>query len=154
MVSVCKICKEPIWNFFCPDCLAEDIKNWLPFHTRGNFDTFHRQFSGYFHSNLDTAFSWCLKCKNLKEASICPYCYANETVYWLKSVDPALANRFARFFPFDFEKIGHNALLKTTNPPIDTRVKSQQFGICDSCGEYSDELECVEGEWVCEDCRN
>lgn len=154
MVSICQICKEPIWNFFCPDCLAGDVKKWLPEGMTRKFEGFHKQFSGYFHSNLDTGFNWCLKCRSLKEASICPYCYTNEVIYWLKSLDAAMANRFAHIFPFDFDKIGHKALLKTINPPIDTEVKSHQFGICDSCGEYSDELECVEGEWVCSGCRS
>jgi len=153
MVSMCQICKEPIWNFFCADCLSEEVRKWLPREMDNSFEDFHRQFTGYFHSNLDTGFNWCLKCKGLKEASICPYCYTNEVVYWLKSLDATVANRFAQFFPFDFDKIGHRALLRTTNPPIESDVKSKQFGVCDACGEYSDELECVEGEWVCADCK-
>ena len=154
MVSMCQICKEPIWNFFCPDCLSRNIKKWVPENIRSSFEGFHKQFTAYFESNLDNAFNWGLKCKGLREASICPFCYMNEVIYWLKSVNTRLANVFARLFPFDFDKIGHKALLKTINPPIDSEIKSMQVGICDTCGEYSDELECEEGEWICSDCKS
>jgi len=26
-------------------------------------------------------------------------------------------------------------------------------GICDSCGNYSDDLKNSDGQWMCEDCR-
>lgn len=156
MVSVCQICKEPIWNFFCPDCLADDIKKWLPAQLSQPFSAFHNHFSGYFRSNLNSAFNWCLNCKTQKEASVCPYCYTNEVIYWLKDQNPQLANKFAQLFPFDFEKIGHKEFFRTHHHPItDTEdlPERKRFGICDSCGEYSDELVSKDGEWVCEECR-
>ncbi len=154
MVSVCQICKEPIWNFFCSDCLADDIKHSLPGGLQTGFASFHRQFTGYFHSNLDTTFNWCLNCKTLKEASICPYCYGNEVVYWLKAHSPGLAKRIIRLLPWDFGRVKTEAPVNPDIEPIDTEVKRTQFGICDGCGEYSDGLESKEGEWLCEDCRD
>jgi hypothetical protein len=154
MVSVCQICKEPIWNFFCPDCLAGDINKWLPSNMAEKFLKFHKQFSGYFHSNLDTTFNWCLSCKGLKESAICPYCYTNEVIYWLRARNPDMATKFAQLFPFDFEKIGHKSLLKTESLPVGEEASDKkQLGICDVCGEYSDELICAEGEWVCDGCK-
>lgn len=153
MVSVCQICKEPIWNFFCPDCLADDIKKWLPNKLSTGFLSFHKHFSGYFHSNLNSAFNWCLNCKTQKEASICPYCYTNEVIYWLKNKDASLATKFAQLFPFDFEKIGHKEFFRTQiNPITDSEPSKKRFGICDACGEYSDDLTCPFGEWVCPEC--
>jgi len=155
MVSVCQICKEPIWNFFCPDCLATDIKKWLPVSLASQFDAFHKHLLSYFHSGLNNAFNWCLNCKTLKEASICPYCYTNEVIYWLKDKNVSLANKFAQLFPFDFEKIGHKEFFRTHIHPItDKAPLNMQFGICDCCGEYSDELVNIDGEWVCEKCRD
>ena len=64
-----------------------------------------------------------------------------------------MATQFAQLFPFDFEKIGHKSLLKTESQPVDHKNEKKQLGICDVCGEYSDELICVEGEWVCDGCK-
>ncbi|MFQ5648064.1 MAG: hypothetical protein ACE5FW_02400 [Candidatus Aenigmatarchaeota archaeon] len=119
------------------------------------FGAFHKHFAGYFHSNLNSAFNWCLNCKTLKEASVCPYCYTNEVIYWLKDKNVSLANKFAQLFPFDFEKIGHKEFFRTHIHPITDGVPlNKQFGICDSCGEYSDELVNTDGEWVCDKCRD
>ena len=153
MVSVCQICKEPIWNFFCPDCLAQDIKKWLPSKLAEGFLKFHNQFSGYFHSSLDTTFNWCLSCKGLKEAAICPYCYTNEVIYWLRARNQGIANKFARLFPFDFEKIGHKSIIKSESQPVASNGHKKQLGICDDCGEYSEELACINGEWICDSCK-
>jgi hypothetical protein len=117
------------------------------------FQSFHNHFSGYFHSNLNSAFNWCLNCKTQKEASLCPYCYTNEVIYWLKNKDANLATKFAQLFPFDFEKIGHKEFFRTQiNPITDDKPIKKRFGICDACGEYSDDLTCPKGEWVCPDC--
>ena len=153
MVSVCQICKEPIWNFFCPDCLAQDIKKWLPSTMATSFLNFHSHFSGYFQNNPNSSFNWCLKCKTLKEASVCPYCYANEVIYWLKESSPNLANKFSQLFPYDFERLGHKELMRSNIGPVTEEKKERtQSGICDMCGEYSDNLKDKNGEWVCEEC--
>jgi len=36
---------------------------------------------------------------------------------------------------------------------VGNKNEKKQLGICDVCGEYSDELVCIEGEWVCDSCR-
>jgi hypothetical protein len=132
--------------------LAQDIKRWLPPATAPKFLAFHNQFVGYFHSNLDADFNWCLNCKTQKEAALCPYCYTNEVIYWLKAKSPVLANRFAQLFPFDFERVGHKPVFRTNSEPIEGVKEKSHFGICDSCGEYSEKLVSVDGEWHCESC--
>ena len=29
-----------------------------------------------------------------------------------------------------------------------------EFGICDECGEYTEELVLIEGSWVCRECSH
>lgn len=155
MVPICQICKEPIWNFFCVDCLAKDIKGWLPPNLRDGFEKFQNQFISYFGKNLDATKSWCLNCKNKKEASICPFCYSNEVICWLKSQDKELFKKFKQIFPFNFEKIGHKEFFRVhgfVEPVTPNTTNKKIFGICDKCGEYAEDLNFVEGEWICESC--
>ncbi len=42
--------------------------------------------------------------------------------------------------------------LKMKESPFGIKEK-KTVGICDSCDNFSDDLQIVEGEWVCEDCR-
>jgi hypothetical protein len=153
-VPICQICKEPIWNFFCPDCLAKDVKAWLPSEYSKDFKSFHGSFSGHFHSSMDSTFTSCLKCKAEKESALCPYCYVNEVIHWMKAENVNMANSFVRLFPFDFDRVGHNVVLKTRSVPIDTEQERRHAGLCDVCGEYGDSLLHTEGQWVCEKCRD
>lgn len=155
MMPICQICKEPIWNFFCLDCLAEDIKGWLPVNLKPEFKKFQNQFITYFGLNLDAGTSFCLNCKDRKEASICPYCYSNEVISWLKMQDKGLAKKFKQIFPFDFEKIGHKEFFRVhgfVKPITRNEVIKRRFGICDKCGEYNNNLRYKTGEWICESC--
>jgi CBS domain-containing protein len=42
--------------------------------------------------------------------------------------------------------------LKSKDQPAEIK-EEQTSGICDSCGNYSEELEDVDDQWLCEDCR-
>lgn len=153
-IQICKICKEPIWNFLCAECLARDIREWLPSKYKGFFFGFHRFFSKSFPSDFNNNGSVaCLHCKS-RELSVCPYCYTNEVFHWLKGKNSDLAHSFKRIFSFDFEGTGYKEVLGMEDmiPITENMVVTGNQGICDECGEYSDELALMDGKWVCSDC--
>lgn len=141
----CNICKEPAWNFMCMDCVSKDIDAFLPAQLKPRFQEFHKGFSTHFDSSMLilNGSVHCMKCKSTKESPICPQCYSNEAYNWIDDHDPSLARKFFTMFSFG-------------GPPesaVDRDMKpEEEFGICDECGEYTEELVQTEGEWVCHDC--
>ena len=151
---ICQICKEPIWNFLCIDCLKEDISKWLPTRIAPVFKEFHSNFSSYFRSM--TSHGLCMHCKSMKNKPVCPYCYTNEIYHWLKREDSDLASRFMKLFFFDFGGSGfaENVRMDNLVPITGEGEDGKDSGICDECGEYSEELDLKEGSWVCRACMN
>jgi len=155
-VTLCQMCKEPIWNFVCVDCIANDVRQWLPTqHTKG-FKTFHRLFTKHFDYNYVDArtYKYCIHCRNLITVPICPYCYTNEVYQWIRTRDGNLASLFTTVFKFDFEGAGHKEYMALEGfMPIeeDSNEKLDE-GICEVCECYSSNLREVEGKWVCESC--
>lgn len=35
-----------------------------------------------------------------------------------------------------------------------TSANKEEFGVCDDCGEYTEELILIEGSWVCKTCSH
>jgi len=141
----CNICKEPAWNFMCMDCVSKDIKEFLPKDLKNPFQGFHKGFYSHFDSSLLVLNGsvYCVKCKSTKESPICPQCYANEAFNWIEDKNPSIAKRFSQIFSF--------------SNPLDSSVENRKdreedMGICDECGEYTDELVLSDGEWVCREC--
>ena len=56
----------------------------------------------------------------------------------------------ARASPEMIELLEYRLKMKET--PIEIKEK-RMSGICDACGNYSEELEYANGQWLCEDCR-
>ncbi len=155
-LSICKICKEPIWNFLCLDCLEEDIKRWMPTEHLGGFLSFHRDFLNHFITPADATFDACLRCRSLREAGVCAFCYLNEFVSWVRHLDTGLTEKLQNSFIFSFERRGEfDGFFRNTRLQPVTHVicEREGFGICDGCGEYSDELGNDNGRWVCPDCK-
>jgi hypothetical protein len=141
----CNICKEPAWNFRCMDCMAKDVKEFLPGGLAKKFQGFHKSFYSHFdsaHLVLNGAV-YCVSCRSTKESPICPNCYTNEVYTWLEEKSPRLARKFIKMFSF-----GGPAEL----PAEDESPAEEEFGICDECGEYTEELVLADGEWVCREC--
>lgn len=151
-LSLCQICKEPIWNFLCIDCLERHIKRWLPVKLSSDFEKFHNTFSRYFRSFLNS--EYCMHCKSYKDKPVCPYCYTNEVYHWLKGENRDLAFMFMNVFSFDFERSGFEEPVKMENliPISENREIQRQSGICDECGEYSEELGRTENGLSCTGC--
>ncbi len=157
-VPLCQICKDPVWSFICPDCLGKGIGEWLP-------KNLSRRFSG-FHSFLVDSFSPktykpvfvpCIKCKRNTVATICPFCYTTEAFHWLRFENLYLATKLSKFLPFTKEwncETGECIVKANPRPVTETNCKIVQFGVCDECGEYSEELVNDNREWVCGGCKN
>lgn len=146
-LSICQLCKEPVWNFICPDCIAKGINSFLPSHFSDSFRQFHSSFMSHFS---DSGFSknTCLSCKT-ESLAACPYCYTSEVHSWLENENAPMAEKFMSVFSFGFD---NHTFQNSNTIPIKGDVKEEEFGVCDECGEYADELMFLEGEWICKGC--
>ncbi len=150
-ICICKICKEPIWNFICPDCLAENIRKTIPGSFLGRFSAFHSKFSAFFGSVFD-AQEMCIKCGNPQTTAVCMHCYITEVLAWLKNESPQVEKHLEPLLNYGFDK--HEEFIGSIMAEPVTRNNNYitDSGICDECGEYSEKLLLVNGEWVCRDC--
>ena len=155
-VPVCQICKDPVWSFICTDCLGKDIGEWLPENLSKGFSSFHGFLVDSFNPrNYKPIFVPCIKCKRKTVATICPFCYTAEIFNWLKERNNDLANILVKFLPLanDWKVADTGCLWKGGFRPItEMNLKKTQFGVCDDCGEYSEELVSDNKKWICEDC--
>lgn len=156
-VPVCQICKDAVWSFICPDCLGKDIGQWLPKDLSLKFSEFHRSLVDSFKPiAYKPIFVPCIKCKRKTVATICPFCYITEVFNWLRDKDEGLASVLFRFLPLarDWkitEKDGC-AWKEGFRPMTEMRRGKRDIGLCDECGEYSEELVMHNSKWVCRDC--
>lgn len=149
---ICKMCKEPIWNFFCVDCLAKDVKGVIPENLSDKFQLFHSNIVRHFGHDMHT--EPCVNCHKENEVSVCPYCYSNEVFYWLLRADPIAAKRIMRMLPvfkhhYPREFINMNMVDAITQ----TGTSRKEEGVCERCGVFSENLTETDTGWVCEDCR-
>ena len=147
-LSVCQMCKEPVWNFICVDCIAEGIRDFLPSVFRSSFDSFQHTLSIYFHGD-ESAGNACLSCHKHCSFALCHYCYTSEVYQWLEETNQPLAKRFMNVFSFGFYS---PSLASASQEPVAWEQRKEDAGICDECGNYSDELFLLSGEWACRDC--
>jgi hypothetical protein len=145
------MCKEPIWNFICIDCIGKDIENLLPFDMRSEFSIFHRDIKRCFYSDYDK--EPCIKCKTENSVCVCLACYTSELYLWFLDKNPDLAKKLLRISPSDKRRRYVPPTMDDIQTISELRNKEKIDGICDACGEYSDDLEESEGVWVCDDCR-
>ncbi len=150
-MNLCKICKEPISNFICIDCLEREISERIPEKLRGKFLDFHRSLSTHFSSKT-SRFIPCLKCKLSNAPYICIPCYLNEVHSWFR--ENRLLGKLRRNLSFNFEGVRKGLKSHSALPITETENHKERDGICDECGEYSGNLVIVNSEWVCEGCRN
>ncbi len=153
-IPICKICKEPVWSFICSDCLATDLKRSISKQAGQAFSDFYRNFLFHFHSDIDTSFDFCLRCKALRPTDVCTFCCINEAVSWLKAEQPAAAHSLERNFVFHFHNEGFKSFFVNRRflPITKMACNPQSEGMCDSCGEYAEILLEHDGEWLCNDC--
>jgi len=153
---ICQICREPVWNFLCIDCISKDVGKWLPKPATHQFSKFHNEVKSHFHTLVADNYEPCLNCEMLNESPICPYCYTHEVYHWLAQTSPDLAKSFGKiFFFYPFEGSEH---IKSDRGPIEaTKNAVSMVGVCDGCGEYSETLvqaATEPGGVYCETCRD
>ncbi len=152
-IYVCQICKEPINNFVNIDRLSSDISRWLPGSLSDRFMEFNAWFMGMFHCPIEIKHHHIVS-HSRKSGNICLYCYINEVFQWLMLQDKTIARRFRRIFSFGMNTGDFREIIKSHAEPISEVVNVEdQFGVCDECGEYADELRLVNGRWICRECH-
>jgi hypothetical protein len=156
-VPICQICKDPIWSFICPDCLAKDIGKWLPRNLRGAFGRFSRGLLSNFSSTIDMDGLRCLRCRRVRVANICPFCYLAEVYDWLRERGSTLAETIYRMLPlagdWRLDRDGGCAWNSGPVPITESEIEQRDEGMCEACERYSDELLLFDGKWICRDCE-
>jgi hypothetical protein len=154
--GICQLCNGPIANVICIDCLSNNIMGWLPLSYLNRFKKFHNFFLMHFHYIYlnDSTASYCIKCKNLAEIPVCPYCYVNKASLWIKDNNPELARSFLRVFSSYFEIPNKNFKNKYQDSEVKEPGISYGFGSCDTCMKYSNYLIHVNGYWICPECKD
>jgi len=146
--TICQLCREPIWNFLCTECLGNKVEQWIPKTLSHDFTEFHQGLQQYFHTTPDN-YEPCLKCQLLSEKPICPHCYTTEVFQWMVRVDPATARNFGKiFFFYNFE-----GTETTSDAVMEVKEKEGDIGICDNCGDNSSNVRETDWGWFCETCR-
>lgn len=101
--TVCIGCGEAITNPLCPSCIDGNIAMWAS--TKGVKIGVKplREDMGY--TNYDG--TTCIKCGDVMH--LCPYCYTENVLGWLKANRPKLVNEFLEFFNFDLGRRGYSS---------------------------------------------
>jgi len=129
------------------DCVAKGIKKVLPKKLERGFQRFHESFYSHFDSPqlIMNGAVYCMNCKSTKENPVCPNCYAKEVAQWLGERSTRAAGKVMGMFSFGKPVSALLVPEAELNP-------EEEAGICDECGEYTEGLMMVHGEWVCEAC--
>ncbi len=170
--TICRICLEPVTNFICTDCLFRNIQSWVSANSsRANELTLlltgkHASIKQMLSQDANRAF--CVSCRENVDEIACPCCYLYEMHAVVKSAEPAVAPRFEKEFNFDFifhhgmsqlslwESIHGRLLSSRAFRPIviNDKRRGTDLNMCDGCEVESEELAEVDGEWLCESCRD
>jgi hypothetical protein len=153
---MCQICKYPVWSYICPDCLSSEIIKWLPHELSSEFRKFNSSFLEHFksfESNLTQ--TRCIRCRRMKETTLCSFCYVAEAFSWLRERNEGLAKTLLMALPLG-TSVKATSMQKewSETEPISYEEKESEEGICEECGEHSQETAAVNGRWVCESCRD
>jgi len=159
-VFICQMCKEPISNFICTNRLAMSIRDWLPSKHVDEFTRFHNSIVYYFNADHcefgyshEQHNSKNIVCAKRDKASVCAFCYISEVYEWLKERNENVAEQFLQVFSLGYKKIRYKSQDKIVKDAItESKVWEKDSGICDDCGEFSDELKIDNGTWVCKAC--
>jgi hypothetical protein len=90
----CVLCREPVTNPVCHECLAEAIAQWVAEKVPERIEDFWRETRA-----LDGAHGVrCVHCRS--PVGVCTYCYTREIFNWLR--DGKLQFSFVEYFNFDF----------------------------------------------------
>lgn len=150
----CVLCNEPIWSFICMDCVSDGVRSWLPSRLAPAFERFQAGLSEGLQREERLQ---CVRCGRAKPVAMDWYCSMNEMAQWLQHENPQLGDQLLKLLPFQDSLASplHGVRLKPTVKPLgdgDAPFERREFGLCDECGEYCDELQGIANEWVCGRC--
>ena len=149
---ICQLCREPIWNFLCVDCIGSNVQKWLPPKYSQQFTKFHEYLKNHFNTTIPDNYEPCIDCGKFNESPLCPYCYTHEVYHWINPQNPDMARNFSKiFFFYPFE--GTEQIKIDSSPITETKNLMQADGLCDSCNEYSETLAKSREGLSCEGCR-
>jgi hypothetical protein len=93
----CMLCKEPVTNPVCQDCLAQAVEQWLHEAAPQKVESLRAE-TEYIKGRDGVP---CIRCKQLFE--VCTYCYTKHIFNWL--ADGELQLEFLEFFNFDLYQL-------------------------------------------------
>lgn len=156
---ICRLCLEPVFNHICVDCLENSVEKWFEKFNLSILPEF-KKFSESLKKHFESSFERekCIKCKRENETIFCPYCYSKEIFDFLLTKNGALAKSFIRIFNFDFLGTGYESLLVPTNNLPQLILTDEQedhdLNICENCGNQSEDLRNVNGNYICGECED
>lgn len=147
MNNLCILCKEPISTPLTIENVGKHIEMWLPNSLKNGFLRIVQKLKTHIERFYRVG-----EYGRVNEQILCIHCFVKEVYQWLENIDKALAEKFISVFSFGYSK--KSFLVSNKFHPVeDLQIRDEiQFGICDECGEYSDGLEHVSGEWLCDCC--
>lgn len=151
------MCLERISNFLCVNCLKESVTAWLLSAEPDlipEFNELHQKLVKMFTTEEGNTF--CVKCKQSNPTVLCVYCYAKEVFWWLFEKDFRLAKMFSRMLNLDFLNLGYFPFNKPRNHEMIEIVSEREkvdINICEACEQESTHIKLVNGQWICERCR-
>ena len=167
---VCKLCLETVTNSICADCLLVGVKKWLQSKAREDLllelQEKHDNIKELTNSSQNGIV--CIKCRNWITEAVCPCCYLREIHLWLSEINTKIAQEFEELFNFDFyhhhsftqltlmESIAGKSVLRNQFIPVIISQHREKFdeNICEICGNVADSLTNVNGEFICENCKD
>ena len=94
--ATCPVCMDVIDNPICPECIQEEIEQWLSNKSPRYMDNLRKSITHF--DNKDVNGPKCIKCG--KQVEICPYCFMKELNNIIKETYPELLDEFHTFFGF------------------------------------------------------
>ncbi len=138
------LCREPITMPLGLERVSGHIQEWLPPELAEGFQKLDTALKSHMEAFIRAG-------ELMPEKQlVCVHCYVREVYGWMSRQDPGLAERFISAFSFGYARESFEAA--TEAPEREGDPAGREFGICDECGEYSEGLESVSGEWLCEGC--
>ena len=135
------LCKEEVTNPLQIENIGRHIELWIPDGLAKGFE------------KLNTAIlEGKTEGRGIEEKLICVHCYINEIYQWILERDVDVADRFLKAFSLGYSKQSFENL-GPWEGLAEEEEEEMEFGVCDECGEYSEELKGSGGEWLCQDCR-
>lgn len=147
MEGLCMLCKEPITSPLSIETVEKHVKMWMPSHLQDGFEKISSVLVSHVKDYYKVGDSTLPT-----EQLVCIHCYVKEVYQWIKRIDTKVGEHFLNVFSLGYKKESFETYeLRLAEEWLNE--EKTDFGICDECGEYSDKLSHLSGEWVCMECE-